>query len=198
MTWNENGFSLAELIVVLSILALVAAIGVPPLLELSGDLRLHLAAQELGGTLRLARSEAARRGFNVAVKFRPGTDGGATYTLYRDGDGDGVLNRDIDAGVDPALSLPRPLQYLDSQLRFGFPPGLRVRDPGSPREWMTTRDPIRFNDSDLASFSPLGTSTPGSVYLRNGSGHLVVVRLSDRTGKVNVLMYDAKTQKWHD
>ena len=31
MTWNENGFSLAEIIVVLSILALFAAVGVPPL-----------------------------------------------------------------------------------------------------------------------------------------------------------------------
>ncbi len=196
MTWKENGFSLAELIVVLSILILVAALGVPPLLELSGDLRLRLAAQELGGTLRLARSEAARRGFNVAVKFRPGTAGGATYALYRDGDGDGVLNRDIDAGVDPALSLPRPLQYLDSQLRFGFPPGLRVRDPGSPRQWMTNRDPIRFNDSDLASFAPLGSSTPGSVYLTDGRRRLMAVRLTNRTGKPRIIVYDFEEEVW--
>ncbi len=57
-------------------------------------------------------------------------------------------------------------------------------------------DPIRFNDSDLASFSPLGTSTPGSVYLCNRR-RLMVVRLLDRTGKVNILTYDSKTQKWH-
>jgi len=196
MSWNENGFNLVELIVALSILALAAAFGVPPILDLSGDLRLHLAAQELGGTLRLARSEAARRGSNVAVKFRPAAGGGATYTLYRDGDGDGVLNRDIDAGVDPALSLPRPLQYLSSQMRFGFPPGRKVRDPGSPKQWMAVTDPIRFNDSDLASVGPLGTSTPGSVYLTDGRKRLMAVRLTSRTGKPRIIVYDFEEEIW--
>ena len=196
MTWNENGFSLAELIVVLSILALLAAIGVPPLLDLSSDLRLHLAAQELGGTLRLARSEAARHGINVAVKFRPAPAGGATYTLYRDGDGDGVLNRDIDTGVDPAFSRPRPLQYLGRQMRFGFPPNRKVRDPGSPRQWLTVQDPIRFNNSDLASFGPLGTSTPGSVYLTDGKSRLMAVRLTSRTGKPRIIVYDFEEEVW--
>lgn len=196
MPWNENGFTLVELIVVLTIFALIAALGVPPILELTGDLRLHLAAQELGGTLRLARSEAALRNSNVAVKFRPGGSGGATYTLYRDGDGDGVLNRDIDTGVDRALSLPRPLQYLGSQTRFGFPPGLKVRDPGSPRQWLSVKDPIRFNNSDLASFGPLGTSTPGSVYLTDGRRRLMAVRLTSRTGKPRIIVYDFEAEVW--
>jgi prepilin-type N-terminal cleavage/methylation domain-containing protein len=196
MTWNENGFSLAELIVVLSILALFAAFGVPPLLDLSSDLRLRLAAQELGGALRLARSEAARNGINVAVKFRPAPAGGATYTLYRDGDGDGVLNRDIDTGVDPAFSRPRPLQYLGRQMRFGFPPNRKVRDPGSPGQWLSVQDPIRFNNSDLASFGPLGTSTPGSVYLTDGKRRLTAVRLTSRTGKPRILVYDFEEEIW--
>jgi len=196
MSWNENGFNLVELIVVLSIFALIAAVGVPPILALTGDLRLHMAAQELGGTLRLARSEAARRNANVAVKFRPARGGGATYTLYRDGDGDGVLNRDIDTGKDPALSLPRPLQYLGSRMRFGFPPGVKVRDPGSPRQWLTGTDPIRFNSSDLASFGPLGTSTPGSVYLTDGKRRLMAVRLTSRTGKPRIIVYDFEEEVW--
>jgi type II secretory pathway pseudopilin PulG len=185
-----------ELIVVLSIFTLLAAIGVPPVVEMTGDLRLHLAAQELGGTLRLARSEAALRGSNVAVRFRPAPGGGATYTLYRDGDGDGVLNRDIDTGMDPALSQPRPLQYLSSRMHFGFPPGRKVRDPGSPREWLSAADPIRFNNSDLASFGPLGTSTPGSVYLTDGQQRLMAVRLTSRTGKPRIIVYDFEEEVW--
>jgi len=196
MSWNENGWNLLELIVVLAIAALAAAIGVPPLLDISSSVRLSLAAQELGGTLRLARSEAARRGVNVAVKFRPGPKGSATYTLYRDGDGDGVLNKDIDRGVDPPLSKPRPVQYLGNQAHVGFPPGRRVRDPGSPRSWLTTKDPIRFNESDLASFTPLGQSTSGSVYLTDGKGKLLAVRLYNRTGKVKIIVYDFDEEIW--
>ena len=195
MSWNESGFNLVELIVVLFIIVLVAAIGVPPILDLSSNLRLYVAAQELSGTLRLARSEAARRGFNVAIKFRPGK-GGATYTMYRDGDGDGVLTKDIDKGVDPALSQPRPLQYLGNRMRFGFPPGRKVRDPGSPRSWMSLQDPIRFNNSDLASFGPLGTSTPGSVYLTDGKRLLMAVRVFNRTGKVKIIAYDFEEEVW--
>jgi len=196
MSWNENGWNLLELLVVLAVAVLAAAIAVPPLLDASSSLRLMLAGHELGGTLRLARSEAARRGINVAVKFRPGPEGRATWTLYRDGDGDGVLNRDIERGVDPPLSPPRPLQYLDSQVHVGFPPGRRVRDPGSPRQWMSTRDPIRFNQSDLASFSPLGQSTSGSVYLTDGKGKLLAVRLYNRTGKVKIIVYDFDEEVW--
>jgi len=196
MPWIEKGFSLAELIVVLTLVILIAAVGVPPMLEMASGLRLHLAAQELGGTLHLARAEAARRGFNVAVKFRPGTVSGATYTLYRDGNGNGVLNRDIDAGKDPALSLPRPLQYLGSRMHFGFPPGRRIRDPSSPRQWLGVQDPIRFNDSDLASFGPLGTSTPGSVYLTDGKSRLMAVRVTGRTGRTRIIVYDFEEEVW--
>ena len=196
MSWTENGFNLVELIVVLAITVVIAALGVPPLLEMASRVELFLAAQELGGTLRLARSEAARHGFNVAIKFRPGAGvSGATYTLYRDGDGDGVLTQDIQRGVDPALGLPRPLQYL-SRMRFGFPPGRRVRDPGSPRRWMSTQDPIRFNNSDLASFTPLGTSTSGSVYLTDGKRRLLAVRVFNRTGMVKIIAYDFDEEIW--
>jgi type II secretory pathway pseudopilin PulG len=196
MSWNEKGFSLAELVVNLTLITLVAAIGVPPALELASGLRLHLAAQELGGTLRLARSEAARRGFNVAVKFRPGTAGGTTYTLYRDGNGNGVLNADINSGADPAVSQPRPLQYLGSRMHFGFPAGRRVRDPSAPRQWLSDQDPIRFNDSDLASFSPLGTSTPGSVYVTDGKSRLMAVRVTGRTGRMRIIVYDFEEEVW--
>ena len=195
MRWNRNGFTLVELVIALSILASMAALGMPPLLDLAGELRLHMAAQELNGTLRLARMQAARCGFNVAVKFR-GAGSSATYTLYRDGDGDGVLNRDIDAGVDPALGLPRPLQYFSGRMRFGFPPGQRVRDPGSPRQWLALRDPIRFNNSDLASFGPLGTSTPGSVYITDSRWRLMAVRVYGRTGKARILAYDFEEEIW--
>ena len=82
---------------------------------------------------------------NVAVKFRTAPDGAVTYTLYRDGDGDGVLNRDIDSGVDPQVEPPRRLSNLGRGFGFGFPPGPPVPDPGSPGHRVPTErsDPLQ-------------------------------------------------------
>jgi type II secretory pathway pseudopilin PulG len=194
---GERGFQLVELIVVLGVLALVLMIAAPPFFEISADLRVRLAAEELVAVLRSTRWNAVRRSANVAVKFRTEKDGAVTYAVYRDGDGDGVLNRDINAGQDPEVAPPRRLSHLGRGVGFGFPPGPAPRDPGSPDRRLKAGDPIRFNDSDLASFSPLGTSTPGSLYVTDGRKRLAAVRVFGRTGKVKVLTYDVREQVWH-
>lgn len=196
---NQRGFQLIELIAVLAILACLLGIGAPPLLRSSGDLRLRLAAGELVGVLRLARSYAVRHSANVAVKFRTAKNGEVTFTLYRDGDGDGVLNRDIDSGVDPEVAPPQRLTQLGRGFGFGFPPGPPPPDPGSPEQPLDRLDdPIRFNQSDLASFSPLGTSTAGSLYVTDSVKRLAVVRVFNRTGKVRVLTYDPEKKEWRE
>ena len=149
------------------------------------------------GVLRLTRSYAIRHSANVAVKFRTGQDGTVTFTLYRDGDGDGVLNRDIDTGVDPQVQPPRRLAHLGRGFGFGFPPGPPPMDPGSPRQSLDRLDdPIRFNQSDLASFGPLGTATPGSVYLTDGQRRLAAVRVTSRTGRVRVVRLRLQDEVW--
>ncbi|HEX4960845.1 MAG TPA: prepilin-type N-terminal cleavage/methylation domain-containing protein [Thermoanaerobaculia bacterium] len=198
MTPAQRGFQLIELIVALAVLGSLVLLGAPSLLHGTDDLRLHMAAGEVAGVLRTSRSFALRYGANVAVKFSTDRNGTATFALYRDGNGNGVLNREIATGKDPLMMPPQSLKFLGRDVVFGFPPGPPPRDPGTGKPMDRLDDPIRFNDSDLASFGPLGTSTPGSVYLRNGSGHLMVVRVSDRTGKVSLLTYDAKKRLWRD
>lgn len=195
---SPKGFQLAELSVSLALLVLILLLGAPEMLRATADLRLRLAAYELEGVLQLARSCAVRYDANVAVKFRTAPDGTVTFTLYRDGDGDGVLNHDIDAGVDPQLQPPRRLTNLGHGVGFGFPPGPPPPDPGSPGHPLSTSDPIRFNQSDLASFSALGTSTPGSLYLTDGVRRLVAVRVADRMGRVRILTYDPERRIWRD
>lgn len=195
----QKGFQLMELLVCFSVVSFLVTLGVPPLLRISGDLRLSLAANELVGTLRLARAWAVRHDANVAVKFRTRPDGTVTFALYRDGDGDGVLNKDIDKGIDPEVSPQRPLAHFGRGFGFGFPPGPAPRDPGSPGRLLDRLDdPIRFNQSDLASFDPLGTVTPGSLYLTDGVSRLAAVRVTSRTGRVRVLTYDPKARVWRD
>jgi type II secretory pathway pseudopilin PulG len=198
MISHAKGFQLAELTVALAVLAFLVTLGLPPLLRSSGDLRLRLATGELVSVLRLARSWAVRHSANVAVKFRTARDGVVTYTLYRDGDGDGVLNRDIDSGVDPQVEPPRRLSNFGRGFGFGFPPGHPVPDPGSPGHRVPTSDPIRFNQSDLASFSALGTSTPGSLYLSDGLRRLAVVRVANHAGRMRVFTWDPERRVWRD
>jgi type II secretory pathway pseudopilin PulG len=198
MRSHEKGFQLAELIVSLAVLVLILLLGAPSLVQATGDMRLRLAADELAGVLRLARASAVRLDANVAVKFRTAQDGTVTFTLYRDGDGDGVLNKDIDAGIDRPLEPPCRLANLGRGVGFGFPPGPPPPDPSSPGHPLKLSDPIRFNSSDLASFSALGTSTPGSLYLTDGLKKLVAVRVANRAGKVRILTWVPERRIWRD
>jgi len=194
---SERGFQLYELLVVMLIVSIVATMGIPRVLDWTRGLKMDLAAHELVGVLRMARSYAVRHSTKVGVKFRPESRSGTTFTLYRDGDGDGVLTADIDSGVDSAIGPPRQLAHFGSFARFGFPPGPAPRDPGNPSGRLDRLDdPIRFNRSDIASFSHLGGSTPGSLYLTDGRYLLSVVRVFGRTGKVRIMRYDAETEEW--
>lgn len=194
---RTRGFSLVEWIIALAILALLAALTLPDLFRLSRGLRVNLAGRELQSVLRQARARAIREGTKVGVKFRTDGNGRYSFTLYRDGDGDGVLTRDIDSGVDPRLAPPRELIHLGRRIRLGFPAGTAPRDPGDPTRRLTRLDdPIRFNRSDIASFNHLGASTPGSLYVTDGLHFLSVVRVFGRTGKVKILRYDVVTETW--
>lgn len=197
MRSTGQGFTVAELMVCLAILTLAAMLGLPALFHLGASLRLQLAAEELAAAMHSARSFAILRGANVAVKFLPRADGFSTWAVYRDGNGNGVLNRDITSGVDPLVTPPRPLEQLGRRMHFGFPPGRLARDPGDRTQRLhPTDDPIRFNASDLASFGPLGTSTPGSVYITDGQSLLMAVRVTGRNGKVKIIVYDFDQEIW--
>lgn len=186
-----------ETLIAVSVGAALIGSAVPPLLDATARLRVRGAAEEIRGTFRLAQSFALRYDTNVGVKFRELPDGRVTFALYRDGDGDGVLTADIDRGDDPELEPPRVLQHFGRSAGFGFPPGMVPRDPSDPRRRLTgLDDPIRFNGSNIASFSALGTSTPGSIYLSDRRSVLAAVRVLSRTAKTAIVFYDAKAERW--
>ena len=193
-----KGFNLVEMLIGLAILSILAAAGLPLFFRSTARLRVSLAGREIGGVLHLARLYAIRHGTNVAVKFRTTPDGFVTFALYRDGDGDGVRNRDIDAGVDPEVMPQRRLAHLGRAVRFGFPPGRQPRHPSTGRLMDRLDDPIRFNRSDLASFSPVGAATPGSLYISDQRTNLIAVRVLNRTGRVRLQRYDYEEETWHE
>jgi len=180
------------------VIGVIALITVPDLIRSSDRMRLRVAGSEASRIFTIARSYAVLHSTHVGVKFHPGRGGEpTTWTLHRDGDGDGVRTADIRRGDDPPVPGPGGGDHRLARFgatRLGFPPGPLPRDPGGRR--LTRRnDPIRFNRSDIASFGPLGTSTPGSLYLTDGR-NLAAVRVTNRTGRVRVLIYDADAGEW--
>lgn len=71
------GFTLLELMVVLTIFSTLITIMLPPLMGASRRMRLESAAQSLVGDLRLARVEAIKRNRSIYVA----KTGGTTYNI---------------------------------------------------------------------------------------------------------------------
>jgi prepilin-type N-terminal cleavage/methylation domain-containing protein len=76
---NHRGFSLIELVVVVCIVAIIAAITMPALLRWRTDAKLRGAASNLTGDLEFAKMRAIRENSYVAVLFS--NDG---YTVFVD------------------------------------------------------------------------------------------------------------------
>ena len=133
------------------------------------------------------------RSSHAGVKFiRSGNQW--TYSLYDDGDGDGIRSDDIASGIDRRYAGPTVLM---PQFRLATIALLSttIRDPdGDPLP--PTASAVQFNRSTLCSFSPNGNATPGSVYITDGDGALYVVRVLGSGGRVRTLRYSAISKRW--
>ena len=190
---KKNGYSLAEILVVFAILLSGTLLAVPLADGIFSGARIRGAGHEALVAFFLARQDALRSGRNTAVHFEPAADG-FRMTLYRDGNGNGVRSTEIRKGIDRAV---RFVFWERSDVRIGILQNVRVPDPSDPSRALTQlSDPIRFNGSDLCSFSPLGECTPGSLYLTDGKRRMAVVRVFNRTGKIRVLYFTAGNRRW--
>ena len=69
---NQNGLTLPELMVVLAVVAIIAAVGLPQLQGVSDSNRMSSTINALAHDLSLARSEAIKRNLQVDITARPG------------------------------------------------------------------------------------------------------------------------------
>jgi len=189
---NFRGYSLIELTFVFGLVATLGAAAVPPLLTNLDDFRAAGAVRYMSARLQAARMEAVQRSADVALRFTQ-TAGGYTYSVYLDGNGNGVRTRDIQRGIDRQIQTPERLRDQFAGVDFGTLPGLPPIDPAGPPPGT---DPIKLGSSDILTFSALGTSSSGSLYIRGQRTAQYAIRVLGETGKTRVLKFEARTQQW--
>lgn len=64
---RERGFTLVELMITLAVMAILLTVGIPSFQSIFQSNRLATQANEMIGSINLARSEAIKRGANVTI-----------------------------------------------------------------------------------------------------------------------------------
>ena len=188
----SRGFSLLEMTISVAIILTMAAVAAPAFRAHFADAHLVGAAQQFKSRFRLAHSTAVRKGVYTAIRFERREDGGVTYSVYADGNGNGVLAADITKGTDRRIEGPIALSGGAPGVWVGFNPGV----PEIPPEHgLLSGDPIRFGASDTLSFSPLGTATPGTFYLA-GDHAQAAVRVTGGSARVRLMLW--RGGKWQE
>jgi hypothetical protein len=188
----KTGSSLIELLFVVSTAATASGIAIPPLLTALDDYRTAGAVRYISTRIQRTRMEAVSRSTNAAMQFvQVGT--GYSFGVYLDGNGDGVRTADIKSGIDRALGAIERLPDNYAGVDFGLLPRLPPVDPGSPAPGT---DPIKLGATNLLSYSSIGTSSAGSVYVRGRGKVQYVVRILGDTGRTRILKFDSYSRKW--
>lgn len=191
---SSRGLTLVELLVVLAVLAFLFCVGLPALAELNGQLTIRSASTSVAATFHEARMRALFTRSNVGVRWST-QDGSFAFRVYQDGNDNGVLTADIASGADRLIRGPVSLGDRFGKITFSFLPGFAALDPaGQPIG--NLNDPFRFGASDIVSFSPDGSCTPGSVYLSDRRGRQHCVRLHPIMSRVQILEYRPGTKSW--
>lgn len=191
----QRGVALVDLIVATAVFAVLTGISLPTIDALRDRAQVRAAAMHLAAQFQSTRSEALSR--NVCLAFRVSEDRGRyTLTLYADGDGDGVSELDIDAGTDIQLSPGASIDQHFQGVLLNVPADVPEIDGGG--RLRAGSAPVRIGRSRLITFTPLGNTTSGTLYLSAGAGTQAAVRLLGATGRIRALWFDSASQIWRE
>jgi type II secretory pathway pseudopilin PulG len=187
-----RGYSLVELLVAVCLSVTVGGVAVALTLSSADSFRAAAAARYVAGRLAQNRMDAVKRSAFVALRFEPFQDG---YRLrrYLDRNGNGVRQRDVDREIDVPLEPPVRLEQDFPGVSFGVHPGV---PPVTAGDDLDDANPIRIGRSEFLSFSPLGSATAGTVYIRGRGHHQLAVRVLGATGRIRVLRFDVRNRRW--
>jgi hypothetical protein len=191
----ESGRTLVEMLVALSVMAMMMVAGAPTLDEARRAAALRGAAGRLWGMMVRCRAHAIMRQRATALVFeRAGTPGWRCF-IAEDGDGDGLRREDLASGRDRVIG--EVLELDGATAGLGILRDLPVPDPdGSGRLGGDLDDPVRAGRGDIITFTPASTATPSSVYLTDHQARMRVLRVYGGTARVNSMVWREGWRRW--
>jgi prepilin-type N-terminal cleavage/methylation domain-containing protein len=190
MKLKTSGYSLLELLVATAIILIMAAVALPNINGYRQEAALLGAAQAFRSEFMKARSVATKKNTQTAIRFEKDQAGQNFYSTYIDGNFNGVLSVDIAAGLDQRISGPFRLDAGQSGVDVGV-----LQNAPAPEGGPLGSEPIRFGNSRMVSFSPLGTGTPGTFYLRTRTS-MAGVRVTGGSARVRIMIL--RGPRWID
>jgi type II secretory pathway pseudopilin PulG len=161
---SQSGASLLELLLVL---ALIGIFLIALSADLSGSVRkkdFELFARELTLMMERSRWKALneRRYSGIVFSFRNGSYQAA---LHADGNNNGIRTAEVNSGIDPLIEPPLRLTRSSDDIHAGILNSTIPQIPPRIGFIPQPNDPIKFGRSDIVSFSPMGDSSSGTLYL---------------------------------
>jgi hypothetical protein len=192
---RARGLSLTETVLLLAVLAVIFTVALPDLAELQRAAALSAASRQLKGLLFRCRAYAIMNVRATAVVFEQGDEGEWRCFIAYDGDGNGILRRDIQRLVDPIVG--EILHFEAGGAGLGILQNEFVPDPsGRGRLRGNLSDPVRAGRGDIITFTPRGTATPASIYLTDHRARMRVLRIYGGTGRVISKVWRSGWPKW--
>jgi len=175
-----KGFTLLELLIVISFVAIIMAIGIPNFSKWKEKYEINGQAQKVYFDMMLARSTSVKNNNNVSVTFDVSKN---LYKVHNDTNSDGI--------EDHGESIKSV--NLENNVEFGYVPGLRDIDGN------VVTSPVFLESGNTVTFNSRGqASKSGSIFLihKNDIGvsnnRLRSINILRATGAVEYLKYDIK------
>ncbi|MEW6213994.1 MAG: GspH/FimT family protein [Nitrospirota bacterium] len=205
---RQDGITLIELIIIIAIIGILAALGVPEINRFSADYKVRSCATDLIQNMRVARAMAIKENRQYLIVFDTtnnrymiGFDGDGdnnlitldsdTFGICKDTDNDRLPEGDILINGVPDCVKAVNLTDCGNNIIFGY--GTGTTPPNGPNGSAIPASGVNFSGTPpTAKFDSDGSMDKlGSVYFQHtGRGYSYCVRISYQAGATNMWKWD--------